>query len=289
MAEIIHSYIPMDCRLFDAGDIHAGPHGFHENAFASMIAEVEANPNARLILKGDLVDCITPDDWRFSSYSQDIKVGGRIPQDHADKLIKMLRPIAPQIIAILWGNHEIHILNTFDITRYMCKELGVTFGGYTAVVAFYNADHDGHLFKWLVTHGRKSISSAAKDPIQAAANKQAALKKHLSSLAFVDCIYMSMGHTHQLIVVKPTVNSEVILNTHMHHIEQSYRSPVEQNASYIPPECRFYVNSGSFLKTFADPGCLSYAECAQYGPVEIGCVETVVQGGVIVDVKKRLF
>lgn len=287
--EIINYEIPSNCRIFDSGDVHAGPLGFHREAFIKMLSEVESDKNARLLLKGDLVDCITPDDKRFSAHSHEIKKGARNPQDHADELIEMLRPVASKIIALQWGNHEFKIANTFDITKYMCEKLGVNFGGYTAVIIFKVKGKKSHAFKWLATHGRKSINSTAKDDIQAEANMKAALKKHLSAMKFDDCVYQTMGHTHKLIVVEPTATKHVSLRTTTTTIKQDYRSPVSQSATYIPPECRYYVNTGSFLKTFAESGCVSYAELAQYGPVEIGCVEAVVQNGEIVDVKKRLF
>lgn len=287
--ELITCDIPLNCRIFDSGDVHKGPNGFHEEAFERMISEVRNDDNARLLLKGDIIDCITPTDKRFSVHSLDVKDGHRTPQDHADRFCEMVSDIKHKILAIQWGNHEFHIANTFDITKYMCDKLGVTFGGYTAVLTFRNKAQHKYLFKWLATHGRKSIKSAAKDPIQATANMQASLKNNLAAMKFDDCVYQTMGHTHKLIVVNPTVNNEVSLTTTPTKIKQNYRSLVPQNAAYIPPECRWFVNTGSFLKTFAAPGMASYAELAQYGPVEIGCVECVIENGMIAEVKKRLF
>jgi len=287
--ELLDFNIPLDCKIFDASDLHSGPHGYNREAFNKLLDEVENDNNARLFLKGDLVDCITPSDSRFSSHSVDITNGHRNAQDHADLLIADLKRVAHKILFLQWGNHEFKIANTFDITKYMCKELDVKFGGYIAVATFRNDSRRGHLFKILATHGRKSISSLAKDPIQSEANMKASLKKHLDSMRFTDCIYQTMGHAHKLIVVEPTINKEVMLTTTTKNIKQDYRSPVPQNSKYIPSECRYFVCSGTFLKTFAPSGLTNYAEMAQYGPVELGCAEIVVQDGAIVNVKKRLF
>jgi hypothetical protein len=118
---------------------------------------------------------------------------------------------------------------------------------------------------------------------------EASLKKHMSNLKVYDCVYQSMGHAHKLIIVEPTVTREVILTSTPSGLKQNYKSQVKQNMSEISPESRWYVCSGSFLKTFSQPGHLSYAELAQYGPCEIGCAEIIVQDGEITEVKKRLF
>ena len=286
---ILRHEIPLDCSIFDAGDLHSGPHGFDEHAFDDLIAEIKSRPEARLILKGDLVDCITPDDNRFSVHSIDIKQGFRNIDDHAAFLIDKLRPIKDKILHIHWGNHEYKVAVTTDITKRMCKELGVKFAAWIAVSTFINKTRSKHLFKALTTHGRRQFTSNAKDAIQSEANIKAALKNYLTKFRFTDCVIMSLGHAHKLIIAEPTVNHEVMLTSTNTGLKQSYRVPVAQNADYIDPDSRYFVCSGTFLKTFAPQDLTNYSETFGYGPVEIGCAEWVIKGGKIVDVKKRLF
>jgi hypothetical protein len=288
--EFITAEIPLNCRIFDTGDWHVGPHGFDERALDKMIAEVASDKNARMVMKGDLIDAITTDDKRFCNLSHDVKDSWRSIDDHVDYLIDKLEPIKKQIICSLMGNHELTVLRTTDVARRMCKALNIAYGGYTSIVTFKNKSRKKHLFKWLITHGRRGLSSQAKDPIQSYANMQAALKKHMERLRIYDCVYQSMGHAHQLMVVEPTINREIILTSRPSGgLRQSYKTSVKQNAENISPESRWYGCSGSFLKTFSEPGRLTYAELAQYGPVEIGCLEVVVKNGEIWEVNKRLF
>ena len=287
--EFIKAEIPLNCRIFDTGDWHVGPHGFDEKALDAMLAEVKADKSARMVLKGDLIDAISTDDKRFCSLTYDIKDRWRNIDDHLDFLVKKLEPVRKQIICALMGNHEMTVLKQTDLTRRLCKELDIRYGGYVAIITFTNKARNKHLFKYLVTHGRRSITSHAKDPIQAHANMQASLKKHMESLKMYDCVYQSMGHAHKILIVEPTVNKEVMLKSTSTGLKQEYKSAVKQNMSEISPESRWYVCSGSFLKTFADPGHLSYPEVAQYGPSELGCAEAIIKDGEIVDVRKRLF
>lgn len=287
--EFITTEIPLNCRIFDTGDWHVGPHGFDEKALDKMIAEVAADKTCRMILKGDLIDSITTNDKRFSAYSQDIVKGNRTPDDHLRILTEKLMPIRHQIITALIGNHEITLSGTTDLVQRLCDALSIPWGGYSCVITFKAKKRSKHLFKGFFTHGRIGFNSQAKDPIQAEANIKASLKKNLEKMKLYDCVYMSQGHAHKIIVVEPTIMKEVMLKTTANGLRQEYKSAVKQNMSEIPPESRWYVCSGSFLKTFAAPGNLTYAELAQYGPVEIGCAEMVVKGGEIVEVKKRLF
>lgn len=287
--EFITANIPLNCKIYDTGDWHVGPHGFDEKALDKMIAEVKADKNARMILKGDLIDAITTNDKRFSAYSQDIKKGHRTPDDHLKILIRKLMPIKKQIITALIGNHEMTLADTTDLIQRLCEALDIPWGGYTCIVTFKNKSRKKHLFKGYFTHGRIGFNSQAKDPIQAEANMMASLKKNLEKMKVYDCVYMSQGHAHKIIIVHPTITKEVMLKSTPTGLRQEYKSAVRQNMGEISPENRFYVCSGSFLKTFAEPGNMTYAEMAQYGPAEIGCAMMVVNDGAIGDVVKRLF
>jgi hypothetical protein len=288
--EFITAEIPLNCSIYDTGDWHIGPHGADIKGIDLMLAEVADNPNARLVLKGDLIDAITTDDKRFCNLTYDIQDNWRSIDDHLNMLIEKLQPVKDKIICSLMGNHELTLLKQTNLNQRMCHALDIPTGGYTCIVTFENEARNKHLFKFLLTHGRRGINSHAKDPIQSYANMQASLKKHMSNLHIYDCVYQSMGHAHKLMVVEPTINREVILTGRKGGgLRQSYKTSVQQNADNISPESRWFGCSGSFLKTFSEPGKLTYAELAQYGPSEIGCLEVVVTDGEIQEVKKRIF
>ena len=80
-------------------------------------------------------------------------------------------------------------------------------------------------------------------------------------------------------------------------IEHHYTHP--QNAKYIPPDLRWYVNTGGFLKLYSDivyedddvPIEQSrlgsgYAERAMYPPQELGFAICLIRDNSLVDVKE---
>jgi hypothetical protein len=137
-----------------------------------------------------------------------------------------------------------------------------------------------------MTHGYGAMGSLAKDTIQRKANIAAALKRKLEATGHTDCIYMSRGHNHKLIVINPTISEEVMLVDDGENIQQVYRTHQDQTASYIPPEARWFGCSGSFLNLYSPPGSYSipYGEVAGYGPVEHGYISVKVKKNSIVQV-----
>jgi hypothetical protein len=166
-----------------------------------------------------------------------------------------------------------------NITRdLICEPLGVTYGGYTCKVSFMSGKD--LLFKAFLTHGRKSITSSADDPLRIQANLQLVLKRHLQNKAG-DCMLMCKGHAHKLITVKP---SELLyLTDNGKEIMARYTKP--HSGGYIPPYLRFYACTGSFLRTYA-PGIIGYGETGEYDPVELGYIVAEIREGEIRGIRK---
>ena len=147
----------------------------------------------------------------------------------------------------------------------MCGELDSTYGTYTVKVSV--KDNDGKVkYKIFYTHGSKSLSSNAKDPIQAEANMKATLKQRLLPLAG-DCLIMACGHSHKNFVVEPT--SALYLTDDGNQIVQDYVTN-PGNTKFIHPDHRWYCSTGSFLKLHGEMGVSGYAERAGYAPAELG-------------------
>ena len=284
--ELIYREMPLDYEFYDTSDQHYGPLNCHREAFLEVIGEVARKKNRYLWMKGDGTDCITPKDKRFATVSLDVRTGWRTPQDHADLLIKDCTPIKRRMLAYMIGNHEYDLINIFNVAQHVCQQLQVPFGGVMCkFVALYRNEVKHKFFLW---HGRGKLPRGAKDPIQREANRKAALKQRLIGLRHDDCIYQTVGHYHQLIVVEPTVDKEVMLTDDRVSIKQQRRFRSPQDLDYIPPECRWYGCSGSFLKLYSPPGigAIGYGEIAGYDPAEIGCLKGYVQGGELVKVEK---
>lgn len=177
--------------------------------------------------------------------------------------------------------------NTIDFGKYMADALGAPYGAYNFKISYYGYDNE-LMFKTYHTHGMGGLNSNAKDDIQYEANRKAQLKHKLVKSGHADCIYMSRGHDHQLIVVEPTVQNRIFLTDDGTNIKQQYTQPTQQNASYIPPDNRWYATTGSFRRLYSKSGLqtIDYGELAGYAPSEIGYAMVTVRDRMIKSVDK---
>lgn len=286
--EIITAVVPDDFVLYDMSDLHIGSPLCSLGALQEVIAEVAANPKARLICKGDAIECILPNDKRYSHAG--VMDDYKTPQAQAEKVIELFTPIKKKILAWGIGNHCLKIINTADLGRYMAIELGVPYGAYNFKIIYYSKKDNTYMFRTYHTHGWGSSQSNAKDDIQRDANMRASLKHKLAKSGHADCIYMSRGHDHQLMVVEPTIQNRLYLTDDGEQIHQQYRQHTDQTAAFIPPDARWYATTGSFRKMYSPSGSYAtdYAEMAGYAPSEIGFVKVIVKDRQIVEVQKTV-
>ena len=273
--ELISKEMPADYEIYDTGDLHIGVANCNEEAIVEMVDDIASKPDRYIILKGDLIDSIPLSDKRFAVTSFK---GRRVttPQDQSNRAMEILKPIKDRILFIQLGNHEYKLINTVDFVGDWCKAFNVPWGGIMA--KFIHLSAGKPQWKGLFCHGNGSINTVAKDPIQGLANMKALLKRKLQYLAG-DTIVMSMGHTHKLLRCKPTIQNQLTMTDDGEKLLQSYRVDTDQSASYIDVEARWYVNTGSFLKTMSDPGegLIPYSEVAMYGPIEQGYCKIIVK------------
>lgn len=285
--ELIKRQMPRDYVLIDSSDYHYGSANCSRESIKEMVNKVYTKKNYFLVNKGDSIEAILPNDKRYTHCSADVKDKLLTPQQQADAVVSDFSIIKDKIIAFGFGNHEMRLINTIDFGRYISAQLGVPYGTYC--FKFSAVDRNNNLMhKMFFTHGYGHITSNAKDDIQRDANIKASLKLKLSKTGFSDCVYMSMGHTHQLVVVEPTVENKLFLTDDGTQIKQHYHTMTEQNIMFIPPDSRWYGCSGSFLKLYSSPGsyAISYGEVAGYSPSEIGWLEVHVQDGKVCKVEK---
>lgn len=284
--ELISKKMPANYSIIDTGDWHLGPLNCNINGIHKMLDYVKRNKTVYLILKGDLIDAISPNDKRYAHCSMS-NMDLLTAQQQADAVIELLEPVKDRILLVELGNHEFKHINDINWGQYYAENLGCPYGGYSA--KFIHLDRTGKpRWKGFFTHGYGSINSLAKDTIQRQANIKAGLKRKLEATGHTDCIYMSMGHTHKLISIDPTIVEEVMLTDDGENINQEYRVYQDQTKSYIPPEARWFGCSGSFLNLYSPPGSgsVSYGEMAMYAPVEHGYLELTIEGHALVKVDK---
>ena len=284
MKLICKSGMPTNWNLWLFGDTHIGTIVHDRSSFLEFL-EIVSQPydgiparHNYLVDHGDAIEAIAIDDKRYDARLCTDPRG--TPFEQAEEYINLLRPVRKQIVIRLKGNHCHTLIKFGNLAEYISKELGVPYGTYTARITY--RDHGGGLiFKHFATHGRKSITSTADDPKRRKANMELILKRHLRHKAG-DCLLMSKGHTHRLLVCEP--DADLYLTDNGVAIEQRYTHS-HRAAGYIHPDHRWYANTGSFYRLYAEDED-SYAERAEYDPLEIGAICCLVRNRMVQEVRR---
>lgn len=130
-AEIPHN----EAVIYPIGDLHLSDKAFKKDSYKKLkeyVDEVEANPSARIILGGDLLNCAGRN-TKTSPFEQRMSVSEEISE-----IVKILNPVKKKIVGAIEGNHEHRAKNEFDIdlTEVLCSKLDIPYLGTSAVVNF---------------------------------------------------------------------------------------------------------------------------------------------------------
>lgn len=287
--EVVSRSLPKsgDCSIFLAGDFHFGALTCSRSSIKQMIASV--GKNDLVILMGDLIEAITPEDRRWQTTSVAWQDKLYTPQEQAEAIVRDLAPLKGRIPVVLAGDHCWKLMNTMNFPNAIAKELDSEYGG-AACVAHFEWNRKP-AFRIHVMHGGWTPNSNAKDVVQADANMRATLKMKLQDQVG-DCIAHFCGHGHRLLLQPPTAHRQLyITTTKTGKINQNYKVSPVQSANYLHPDTRWFGMTGSFLKLYSPPGSKSigYAEMFGYRPTEIGCLKATVRGGQLVNVEKLVY
>jgi hypothetical protein len=283
--EIIKCQVPDNFTICDMSDFHLGSPNCAEETLQEVVAKIKDTKDCYVIFKGDAIEAILPNDKRYLHSA--VREGLQSPKEQADRVVELFNPIRSRILAWGIGNHELKLWNTMDFGKYISDQLGASYGAYNFKIHF-NSFGNELMFKTYHTHGMGGMHSNAKDEIQYEANRKAGLKHKLVKSGHADCIYMSRGHDHQLVVVDPTVQNKLYLTDDGCGIHQQYHLPSIQNAGFIPPDSRWYATTGSFRKLYSKPGLgtIDYGEVIGYSPAELGYALVEVNDRQIISVSK---
>lgn len=275
--ELITRQIPATCEIALHGDTHEGNALCHHDGIDAFVAWVRAKRNRYWVHMGDEMDAIMTDDKRYQVDTTDEPIPLR--QMHA--VIDRYRPIAGRCITWLQGNHSAKLARFGDLTAEICGALSIPYGTWTAKVQLTTGKDQQRVAKLFLAHGAGNVMrSNAKDEEQRRANMLASLKNRLRRKAG-DCLLMAIGHTHQLLVCPPS--RRLILSDDGDQLHHAYLTQGDGAADYIEPDRRWYVNTGSYLRTYA-LGVSGYAERAGYDPIELGHVVVRIKAGKISEV-----
>lgn len=116
--------LPRDLKSIEVhtlSDLHLGDRNCDFKKIAEKLKEIEAKPNAYVILNGDLINNATTQSIS-DTYGETLS-----PMEQLHEAVGLLTPIKDRILAITSGNHEnrTHRTDGIDLTEIMARELGV--------------------------------------------------------------------------------------------------------------------------------------------------------------------
>lgn len=108
-------------ELHVLSDLHLGDRNCSYKDIMNRVKEIESNPNAYVILNGDLINNATTQSIS-DTYSESAS-----PMEQLKQATALFKPIKDKILAITSGNHENRTYRTdgIDLTEIMARELGV--------------------------------------------------------------------------------------------------------------------------------------------------------------------
>jgi hypothetical protein len=284
--ELFSRALPPDHDLILFSDAHDGTILQESHGLMKVREKIEKGKNIFGAFGGDWAEAILVDDKRYSPETDKKE----LPLKQYKNAKTFFEPIAQKMLFIEMGNHDWMLAAKYGnvLKEIVCEELGIPYGTYTCKASV--KDKKGRqMYKLFYTHGAKGISSVADDPIRREANMLLQLKRRLS-LKAGDCEVMAMGHTHKLLVAAPM--SSLYLHDDGAKVISAYTGPGTGEGRWIHPDHRWYCNTGSFLRLYANrepgDGVSGYAERFGFDPVELGYIVVECRAGRVANVRKEV-
>ena len=246
--EVIEKEIPYTrpdlFRIYPIGDIHAGSIHCVEDKIKAKVKTISEDEHAYIIGTGDWAECITKDDKRFdmAGLASWVKRDD-IAESQRKWIVELFRPVKDKILCLLTGNHEetIRLHHQNDITRHICDDLGVAYGGYSCFLNLKFVRNGSYSFVLFhVFHGA------------GAAVTEGARIQRLKRL--ID-----------------TVTADIYLMGHLHSTGFYAPEKIELRNHKIKSIHKFAVITGSWVTAYSQGLPTSYAERLGYPPSKIGC------------------
>jgi hypothetical protein len=298
---IIHKKVPANFNYFLFGDNHAGSVLMDSSGLETFMHMVNSSfdglPASRNYAwhSGDHIEARTVD----HPYFQLPLTNETTPSRQVRACVKLFEPIKKQLIGMNVGNHPRALMNYGDFTWDACEALGIYYGTYSSKVVF-TTTKGIVLLRAYHAHGKRAINSYAKSEQQRLDNMRLILKEHLKR-KMSDCVLMTKGHTHKLLVCPPV--SKLYITGDNKHEGRYTTDNVDHSAKYIDSDNVWFVNTGSFVKLYMDEPVdgirigpsgeqrhvedmyvSGYAEEFEYDPLELGFAVARVREGKLLTV-----
>lgn len=210
-----------DINLWLIGDVHLGARECDEKRFKADIDEIAADPAAKVVLLGDMINNAT------KSSVSNVYEETYSPSESIEIAVKMLEPIKDKILAACGGNHELRSGKEVDLDpayTIMCR-LGLSQlyrknGVFLKVMcgSVNGSGRSNPTYTMYMTHG----SGAGTTP-GAGANRM-----HKTQAIFEGIDIFAQGHIHKAINFYPerirfdTHNNKVTARTIVCCVAPSY-------------------------------------------------------------------
>lgn len=117
--------LPRDLKrveIYTLSDLHLGDRNCNYKGLIDQIKEIEENPNAYVILNGDLMNNATTQSIS-DTYSESLS-----PMEQLREATAIFKPIKDKILAMTSGNHEnrTYRADGIDLTEVLARELGLS-------------------------------------------------------------------------------------------------------------------------------------------------------------------
>jgi predicted phosphodiesterase len=109
--------------ILPLGDMHIGDPAFDEKKFVALCNWILEEPNAYVVLVGDILNCATKNS-KSDIYGEEMN-----PQQAKKKAVELLLPIKDRILCMVAGNHEFRIYRESgtDIAEDVADRLGIPY------------------------------------------------------------------------------------------------------------------------------------------------------------------
>lgn len=162
------------------GDIHLGSSHCEVEFLKSIVKKIKRK-KCKVILLGDLLDCGLKESPGASVYEQSMS-----PKQQIEEIVKILKPIAPQILSSNIGNHCMRITNStsLDVMQIICDNLKINNGKYQTINTIQCGKEIYQIFS---IHGHSNAMTTE--------GRINAFKKYMD---IVECDITLGGHCHDL-------------------------------------------------------------------------------------------
>ena len=139
-------------NIYFLGDIHLGSKAFRGDDFQRILDAIIDDPNAKVVLNGDLIE-------NKNKYSQGNSVMEQTmtPQEQAEAIVEMLMPIKDKIVCSTSGNHEwgCEKHTGIDLSYWIANSLGCEYRKNACIIKWKLMDAERNTKEWTTvnTHG----------------------------------------------------------------------------------------------------------------------------------------